>query len=103
MVNDNFDVYAKGLYNTRVSVNQAAPEPIFVGPYAETGGLADNISISALNPYNPFGIDLDASSNLGWVTRRPLEAGPRVFTQDVDTWYFASPSRSPTAPSRGTA
>jgi iron complex outermembrane recepter protein len=89
-VNDNLDVYAKGLYNTRESTNQAAPEPIFVGPYAGTGGYADNISISAKNPYNPFGIDLNAASNLGWVTRRPLEAGPRIFTQDVDTWYFAS-------------
>ncbi len=89
-VNDNLDVYAKGLYNTRDSLNQAAPEPIFVGPYAGTGGLADNISVSALNPYNPFGINLDAASNLGWVTRRPLEAGPRIFTQNVDTWYFAS-------------
>jgi iron complex outermembrane recepter protein len=89
-VNDNLNAYVKALYNTRESVNQAAPEPIFVGPYAGTGGLADNISVSALNPYNPFGIDLDAASNLGWVTRRPLEAGPRIFTQNVDTWYFAS-------------
>src|SRR5581483_1325758 len=43
-------------------------------------------------PYNPFGIDLLAdgpNANLGWVTRRPLEGGPRVFTQDVDTWYFS--------------
>jgi len=89
-VNDNLDVYAKGLYNTRESVNQAAPEPIFVGPVAGTGGLADRISISALNPYNPFGIDLDANSNLGFVTRRPIEGGPRVFTQNVDTWYFGT-------------
>ncbi|HEV7135511.1 MAG TPA: TonB-dependent receptor [Steroidobacteraceae bacterium] len=89
-VNDNLDVYAKGLYNTRNSLNQAAPEPIFVGPYAGTGGYADNISVSGLNPYNPFGIDLNAASNLGWVTRRPIEAGPRIFTQTVDTWYFAS-------------
>ena len=89
-VNDNIDIYAKGLYNTRDSTNQAAPEPIFVGPYAGTGGLADRISISAKNPYNPFGIDLDAASNLGWVTRRPLEGGPRIFTQNVNTWYFGS-------------
>ena len=89
-VNDHVEAYFKALYNTRESKNQAAPEPIFVGPYAETGGLADNISISALNPYNPFGIDLNAASNLGWVTRRPLEAGPRIFTQDVDTWYFGT-------------
>ena len=56
--------------------------------------MADNISISALNPYNPFGINLNAASNLGWVTRRPLEAGPRVFTQDVNTWYFGTGLRS---------
>ena len=87
-INDHMEAYFKGLYNTRDSANQAAPEPIFVGPYAGTGGLADNISISALNPYNPFGINLNAASNLGWVTRRPLEAGPRIFTQDVNTWYF---------------
>jgi iron complex outermembrane recepter protein len=87
-VNDYVEAYVKGMYNTRDSENQAAPEPIFVGPYAATGGLADHISVSALNPYNPFGINLDANSNLGWVTRRPLEAGPRIFTQTVDTWYF---------------
>src|SRR6478735_6608419 len=84
----DFNVSAKGLFNNRVSRNQAAPEPIFVGPYAGTGGLADTISISALNPYNPFGIDLNADSNLGWVTRRPIEVGPRTFEQDVDTWYL---------------
>jgi len=39
-------------------------------------------------PYNPFGIDLNAATNLGFVTRRLLEAGPRIFNQTVDTWYF---------------
>jgi iron complex outermembrane receptor protein len=86
-VNDAFSVHAKFLYNNRESKNQAAPEPIFVGPFAGTGGIADTISISRLNPYNPFGIDLDAASNLGFVTKRPIELGPRIFTQDVDTWY----------------
>jgi iron complex outermembrane recepter protein len=85
---DNVSINVKGLFNNRRSTNQAAPEPFFVGPYSGTGGMADSISISALNPYNPFGIDLDAGSNLGWVTRRPLEVGPRQFEQDVDTWYF---------------
>lgn len=86
-LSENVSVYAKGLFNNRRSTNQAAPEPMFVGPFTGSGGLADTISISALNPFNPFGIDLDAGSNLGWVTRRPVEVGPRIFSQDVDTWY----------------
>jgi len=90
---DNVSIYAKGLYNKRLSENQAAPEPIFVGPEAGTGGLADTISISAANPFNPFGIDLvgndpNGNNNLGFVTRRPIEVGPRQFFQDVDTWYI---------------
>ena len=87
-LSDSVSLYAKGLFNNRSSENQAAPEPIFVGPAAGTGGLADTISISALNPFNPFGIDLDAASNFGFVTRRPIEVGPRLFEQDVDTWYI---------------
>src|SRR5690242_16466211 len=55
---NNVHVHAKALYNNRTSSNQAAPEPIFIGPFAGTGGLADHISISRLNPFNPFGIDL---------------------------------------------
>jgi iron complex outermembrane receptor protein len=86
-LSDNVTLYAKGLFNNRQSSNQAAPEPIFVGPAAGSGGLADFISISADNPFNPFGIDLNADSNLGFVTRRPVEVGPRLFEQDVDTWY----------------
>jgi iron complex outermembrane receptor protein len=86
-VSDNVSIYAKGLFNNRESNNQAAPEPIFVGPVAGTGGIADTISISRLNPYNPFGIDLVAGDNFLGVTRRPIEVGPREFNQDVDTWY----------------
>jgi iron complex outermembrane receptor protein len=86
-ISDNTRLHVKALYNNRESTNQAAPEPIFVGPFAGTGGIADSIVISADNPYNPFGIDLDPASNFGWVTRRPIEVGPRIFEQDVDTWY----------------
>ncbi|TLZ22168.1 MAG: hypothetical protein E6K29_19500, partial [Gammaproteobacteria bacterium] len=101
---DDVQVYAKGMFNNRTSTNQAAPEPIFVGPYTGSGGIADGINVSRLNPFNPYGIDLCAVpeaptssvcpggpnfvQNFGWVTRRPLEGGPRIFTQDVDTWYF---------------
>jgi iron complex outermembrane receptor protein len=86
-INATTSLHAKALYNNRESTNQAAPEPIFVGPFAGTGGIADTIVISAANPYNPFGIDLDPSSNFGWITKRPLELGPRIFSQNVDTWY----------------
>ncbi|MFZ5657188.1 MAG: TonB-dependent receptor plug domain-containing protein [Pseudomonadota bacterium] len=85
---DNTRLHIKALYNNRQSANQAAPEPIFVGPFAGTGGIADTVVIHENNPYNPFGIRLDPASNLGWVTRRPVEVGPRIFEQDVDTSYF---------------
>ncbi len=89
--NDDVQWYLKALGNRRESTNQAAPEPIFLGPDAGTGNpLADNIVISALNPYNPFGFDLDSSDNLIMIGRRPVEGGARVFKQKVDTQYFAT-------------
>ena len=87
-LSENTRLHIKGLFNNRQSSNQAAPEPIFVGPGAGTGGIADTISIPANQLYNPFGFDLDANSNFVFVGRRPLEVGPRLFTQNVDTWYF---------------
>lgn len=106
-ITDNTRLHAKALYNTRSSTNQAAPEPLFLGPAAGTGGRADNINISGLNPFNPFGFDLVGtcpdgshgalgsmcSDGITQITfqglnRRPIEAGPRIFKQDVDTWYF---------------
>jgi iron complex outermembrane receptor protein len=86
---DSVSWFVKALYNNRTSVNQAAPEPIFIGPFAEAGAIADNIIISATNPYNPFGYDL-FDDGFGFIGRRPLEAGPRIFKQDVDTFYFSS-------------
>ncbi len=88
--NDNITLHAKGLFNNRLSQNQAAPEPIFAGPYTGSGGIADTITVAANNPYNPFGITLDPATNFGWVTRRPLEVGPRIFNQDVNTFYVSA-------------
>ena len=93
-INDHLQWYAKALINRRESTNQAAPEPIFLGPGAGTGNpYADDITISALNPYNPFGIDLISSgpnANLILVGRRPVEGGPRMFEQTVNTQYFGT-------------
>lgn len=86
-ITDNVTFYAKALYNNRKSVNQAAPEPIFIGPEAGTGGLGDLVTVDVTNPYNPFGVTLD-SSNFIFAGRRPIEGGPRVFKQNVDTIYL---------------
>lgn len=81
--------YFKGMYNERQSTNQAAPEPIFIGPEAGTGGLGDLTTIDVTNPYNPFGFTLDAS-NFIFAGRRPIEGGPRVFKQNVNTSYIGT-------------
>lgn len=88
-LNDYFRFYVKGLYQARHSVNQAAPEPIFIGPGAGTGGIADTIGIDQSNPFNPLGYSLDAN-NFIFAGRRPVEGGPRVFSQDVNTRYLAT-------------
>ncbi|HEV7490721.1 MAG TPA: TonB-dependent receptor [Rhodanobacteraceae bacterium] len=87
---DSINWYMKGLYNKRDSVNQAAPEPIFLGPGAGTGGLADTVGVDVTNPYNPFGITLDPNDPNMFIGRRPVEGGPRIFKQKVDTDYVAT-------------
>jgi iron complex outermembrane receptor protein len=81
--------FARALFNNRQSTNQAAPEPLFIGPEAGNGNRLDTISIDVTNPYNPFGFTLDAATNPYFIGRRPLEAGPRIFNQNVNTWYMA--------------
>ena len=86
-ITDHVNWNIKGTYTKRRSVNQAAPEPIFLGSEAGSGGLADFVGIDATNPYNPFGT---ISPEGSFITRRPVEGGPRIFTQDVDTSYFTT-------------
>ena len=87
-LSENVSVYVKGLFNNRNSTNQAAPEPLFVGPGAGNGfgSPLDITEISVDNPYNPLGFDLSLTNGIV-VTRRPLEGGPRIFEQNVNTWY----------------
>lgn len=77
----------KASFTNRKSANQAAPEPLFIGPEGGNGNRLDRISIHASNPYNPFGFTFDAATNAYVVTRRPLEAGPRRFEQNVNTLF----------------
>lgn len=92
--NDSVSGYARALYNVRESKNQAAPNPIVIGPETPGNGLADRIAVSRLNPYNPFGRDLipigQPGGTMALIARRPLEGGPRIFEQKVDTDYLGT-------------
>ncbi|MCI0517944.1 MAG: TonB-dependent receptor, partial [Woeseiaceae bacterium] len=53
--------------------------------------INDNFVVSALNPFNPFGVDLSvANGNLEFFGRRPLESGPRLFFQEVDALMLSA-------------
>lgn len=100
--NERFSVFAKGEYdvtdnvmfralasfNNRKSQGRAAPVPLFFGPDSGSTPYMVNVVWPANHPFNPFGIDLD-SSNISFLARRPTEAGPRIFNQDVDTWLLS--------------
>ncbi|MCP4902194.1 MAG: TonB-dependent receptor [bacterium] len=79
----------KAVYTNRQSATQAAPEPLCFG--AGCGNrIAENMMIDADQIYNPFGMDLSvADGTLEFFGRRPLESGPRIFEQDINT-FFAS-------------
>ncbi|HYZ48582.1 MAG TPA: TonB-dependent receptor plug domain-containing protein, partial [Sphingomonas sp.] len=91
---DDINLRVKAQYNHRKSQNQAAFEPLFIGPDAGNGAgsLFDRLSIDATNPYNPFGVTLSAglpgqpAQNYSFIARRLVEAGQRTFNQRVDTF-----------------
>jgi iron complex outermembrane receptor protein len=76
-------------YVDRQSANQAAPLPLFLGQGAGNGTILDDTVIDVSNPFNPFGFTLDTStySSIG---RRLVEAGPRHFEQEVQTYDLAA-------------
>ncbi len=80
----------KGAYTNRTSETKAAPEPLCLG--AGCGNrIAENILIHRDQIYNPFGVDLSvADGTLEFFGRRPLESGPRVFQQDINTYFVSS-------------
>jgi len=82
---DNLHFSGKATYVNRRSANQAAPLPLFVGPDAGNGNLLDQVTIDLTNPFNPFGFDLEAGT-LAFIGRRLVEAGPRHYEQDVNTF-----------------
>ena len=86
----NISLFARASYTNRSSETKAAPEPLCFGNGCGNA-INDNIFISALNPFNPFGIDLSvANGNLEFIGRRPLESGGRLFFQDVNTYMITA-------------
>jgi iron complex outermembrane receptor protein len=111
--NERFNLFAKGEYDitdnvrfrtlasftNRKSQGRAAPVPLFFGAGGGSTFYMANFLWPANHPYNPFGIDLFGSTDptvdpetpgyVDTIGRRPIEAGPRIFNQDVDTWYLS--------------
>ena len=81
------ELFATVSSTNRSSATKGAPEPLCLGSGCGTR-ITDQFLISARNPYNPFGVDLSAPlGTLAFFGRRPLESGPRLFFQDVDTYF----------------
>lgn len=77
-------------YTNRTSATKAAPEPLCLGNGCGNA-INDNFFISALNPFNPFGVDLSvADGTMDFFGRRPLESGGRLFFQDVNTYFVST-------------
>jgi iron complex outermembrane receptor protein len=86
----NVSLFARMSYTNRSSETKAAPEPLCLGNGCGNR-INDTAVISALNPFNPFGIDLSvANGNLEFIGRRPLESGGRLFFQDTNTYMFTT-------------
>ena len=83
----NISLFARVSYTKRTSETKAAPEPLC---FFDCGNrIADATVISALNPFNPFGVDLSvANGNAAFFGRRPLESGGRLFFQETNTYMF---------------
>lgn len=71
-LNSKTRLYAEVLYSNRRSEQLLAPTPLFT--------ITSGLVVSADNVYNPFGRDFVD------VRRRFVEAGNRLFTQDIDTY-----------------
>lgn len=100
-LNNEINWFTTALFNNRYSTNQAAPDPIFIGADSGGGAFATSVSIPQNHPFNPFGQDLCSTEqafgpgtcpavNFFLGTRRPIENGPRIFHQDVDTFYYST-------------
>ncbi len=84
---DNISMSTEAMFNRRESNQLLAPQPLFFGFFLGARPGVDIIDIGGQNPYNPFGVDIPGSS-IGLVGRRMIEAGNRIFSQQVDTYHY---------------
>ena len=87
-LSEQVSLFARASYTNRTSATKAAPEPLC---FFDCGNrIADDTVISALNPYNPFGVDLSVADGTAiFFGRRPLESGGRLFFQDVNSYMYS--------------
>ncbi|HKT31066.1 MAG TPA: TonB-dependent receptor [Gammaproteobacteria bacterium] len=86
--NDNLSAHYTALYNDRRSDQQGGPAEINIGAQGSTP-----IGVSASNPYNPFGFNLNATGanpNLLLLAYQPIETGLRYWHEDSQTFYLGA-------------
>ena len=119
--NERFNVFAKGEYdiadnvrfkalasfNNRKSQGRAAPVPLFFGVDGGSTPYMVNFTMPANHPFNPFGIDLDGTTNapfLRSVRPRPVRAfSIRTWTPGTCPAVSRANSRSASARCTGTS
>ncbi len=86
-ITDNITLNVDALFNRRESDQLLAPTPLFFGSAFGTRPGVDIIDIGALNPYNPYGVDIPGTY-IYLIGRRQVEGGNRIFRQENDTYHF---------------
>ncbi|HSN17363.1 MAG TPA: TonB-dependent receptor [Gammaproteobacteria bacterium] len=96
---DNLTFTTSVLFNKRSSEQALASSPLFLGLAGSSFVNGQPIGVGAANPYNPFGKTLNGNTAtwnpatqdlLVFLGRRPVEAGLRLFDQNVQTSQFSS-------------
>lgn len=89
--NPNISFHSTAMYNHHVDIERYSPVNLVIG-----GGEQEGSLISATNPYNPFGFDLNGNittpqpgqAALVEAVLRPIAGGFRRFTATDNTFYY---------------
>ncbi|MGE5625269.1 MAG: TonB-dependent receptor plug domain-containing protein [Bacillota bacterium] len=98
-ISDNLTFSTEVVFNKRNSQQALASSPLFLGLAGASTANGQPIGVGKTNPYNPFGVTLNGNLStwnpatqdlLVFLGRRPIEAGQRLFSENVETFQFAS-------------